>query len=290
MSCFIWLVLGAAVLVVGAVGLTQAGSMRWAKVTRPLMARLTAGQLPPRSAHYNVAELVGLPEPVQRYFRAVLTNGQPIITQASIEMTGSFNLSATDDQWRTFTSHHHVITHRPGFLWDARIAMLPGLTVHVVDSYVDGSGFLKASILGWVTLADMQGGGDIAHGEFMRYLAEAVWYPTALLPSQGVRWQAVDRRSANATLTDGDLALSLLFGFDEAGLIDSFHAEARGSMVGKLMVRAPWEGRFSNYQTRNGMLIPLSGEVAWLRPEGRKTYFKGVVTHLDVVVVSPAPC
>lgn len=35
--------------------------------------------------------------------------------------------------------------------------------------------------------------------ELMRLLGEAAWYPTVLLPGQGVRWQPVDDRSAEAT-------------------------------------------------------------------------------------------
>jgi hypothetical protein len=62
--------------------------------------------------------------------------------------------------------------------------------------------------------------------------------------------------------------------------IKSFRAEARGGMVGKVMVQAPWEGRFSNYQARGGMLVPLAGEVSWMRPQGRKVYFKGAVARL----------
>jgi hypothetical protein len=114
----------------------------------------------------------------------------------------------------------------------------------------------------------------------MRFFAEAAWYPTALLPSQGVRWAAVDDRSANATIVDGPLTLTLLFRFNAAGLIDSFRAEARGAGVGKDMVMLPWEGNWSNYQVRDGMTVPLTGEVAWMRPEGRKTYFRGTVTAL----------
>lgn len=75
----------------------------------------------------------------------------------------------------------------------------------------------------------------------------------------------------------------MLFRFDEAGLIESFRAEARGVMVSKVMVQAPWEGRFSNYQRRDGMSVPFTGEVVWMRPEGRKVYFKGAVAQL------PAP-
>jgi hypothetical protein len=96
-----------------------------------------------------------------------------------------------------------------------------------------------------------------------------------------VRWEAVDNRSANATLVDGPLTLTLLFRVNDAGLIDSFRAEARGGMVGKEMVMAPWEGNWSNYQTRDGMTVPFTGEVAWMRPEGRRPYFVGTVTSLS---------
>ena len=120
----------------------------------------------------------------------------------------------------------------------------------------------------------------------MRFFAEAAWYPTALLPSQGVRWQAVDDTCANATIVDGPLTLTLLFRFNDAGLIGSCRAEARGAMVGKNMVMLPWEGNWSNYQTRDGMTVPLTGEVAWIKPEGRKPYFLGTVTSLTYAFAS----
>ncbi len=158
--------------------------------------------------------------------------------------------------------------------------MLPGLTVRVVDSYIAGKGLLRAAILGLLTVADVSGGSEIARGEFMRFFAEAAWYPTALLPSQGVRWEAVDDRSANATIVDGPLTVTLLFRFNDAGLIGSFRAEARSAGVGKESVMVPWEGGFSNYQVRDGMTVPLAGEVAWVRPQGRKPYFLGTVNSL----------
>ena len=281
MTWFGWLVLITTVLVVAAAALTAVGAMRWAEATQSLTARLEARRVSASPARYDIDELEGLPVPVQRYFRVALTPGQRIVSAATIQMTGTFNMSATGEQWRPFTSRQRVITRRPGFLWDARISMLPGVTVRVVDCYIGGAGVLRASIQGLFTVANSQGGGEIARGEFMRYFAETAWYPTALLPSQGVRWDVVDDRSANATMVDGPFTLTLLFRFDDAGLIESFRAEARGGMVGKTLVQAPWEGRFSNYQIRDGMSVPLAGEVAWMRPEGRKAYFKGSVSQLS---------
>jgi hypothetical protein len=52
--------------------------------------------------------------------------------------------------------------------------------------------------MGLSALADLRCEGEIARGELMRYLAEAAWYPTALLPSQSVQWEALDDHSATA--------------------------------------------------------------------------------------------
>lgn len=286
MTGLLWLGVCLIVLAFAAVGLTALGERRWAREVNALQAAIEAsrmdGKLGPTALpkRHDARELEGLPAPVQRYFRAVLKDGQPIITAVTIDMAGTFNMSPSSEQWKPFTSRQRVVTRRPGFLWDAKIALLPGVTVRVVDSYIAGNGLLRAAVQGLFTMAEQRGGGDIARGEFMRWFAEVLWYPTALLPSQGVRWEAVDDHSANATMVDGTFALTLLFRFNEAGLISSFRAEARGGMVGDKMVMAPWEGTWSNYQTRDGVQVPFTGEVAWMRPEGRKSYFIGTVTAL----------
>ena len=285
MTWLLWLGLVLCLLAVAAVGLSAYGSNRWTDATRTLTRRLEAARIdekvrPPSPARFDLRELEGLPAPVQRYFRAVLKDGQPIIAAVTVELAGTFNLSATGEQWKPFTSRQRVVTRRPGFLWDAQVAVLPGVPVRVVDGYIAGEGLLHAAVLGLFTVADLHGGGEIARGELMRFFAEMAWYPTALLPSQGVRWDAIDDASANATIVDGPLTLTLLFRFNEAGLITSVRAEARGAMVGKEMVKIPWEGSWSDYQARDGMMVPLTGEAAWLRPEGRKPYFHGTLTSL----------
>ena len=285
MTWLLWIGLVLSLLAIAAVGVFVYGSKRWTESMRMLTGRLEAGRInekvrTPSPARFDSRELEGLPAPVQRYFRAALKEGQPIIAAVTVELAGTFNLSATEERWKPFTSRQRIVARRPGFLWDAQVSMLPGVVVRVVDSYIAGEGLLRATILGMFTVADVSGGGEIARGEFMRFFAEAAWYPTALLPSQGVRWEAVDDRSANATIVDGPLTLTLLFRFNDAGLIDSFRAEARGAGVGKEMVMVPWEGNWSNYQSRDGMTVPFTGEVAWMRPEGRKSYFVGTVTSL----------
>ena len=274
-----WFGVLVATLTVLVVGLMAYGSWRWNEGTTALLSRLEAARLPHAVARYDTREIQALPAPVQRYFRAALTDGQAIITAVSIRHGGTFNMSATVEQWKPFTSQQRVITRRPGFVWDAaHVMMFPGVPVHVHDAYIAGTGLLHGAVSGLVTVVDMAESPELARGELMRFFAEAAWYPTALLPSQGVRWEAVDDSSAHATLTDGPLTVKLLFRFNAEGLIDSVRAEARERVVDGKTVTAPWQGRYWRYAMQDGMRVPQDGEVAWILsegPEGEKPYWRG---------------
>ena len=256
------------------------GSRRWESVGKEMRVNLEAARLPIAGKTYDSKELMGLPAPVQRYFQAVLKDGQPIVAAVDIRHSGTFNMSATGEQWKRFTSTQRVITQRPGFDWEARIEMMPGLTARVHDAYIAGEGVLHATLFGLVSLANLRGTPEIAQGELMRFLAEAAWYPTALLPSQGVEWMASDDFSAKATLRDGETTVTLLFRFDDNGLIESVRAEARGRTVAGTVIPTPWEVRWNNYELRDGMHIPTGGAVAWMPPEGTKPYFRARITSL----------
>ena len=282
-----WIAWASAAGVVVFIALSAYGAWRWSAGTRALNERLDAARQAVAPARYDAArELDGLPAPVQRFFRAVLQDGQPMIAALSIEHRGTFNLAAEgSDQWKPFTSTQRVVTRRPGFVWNGRVNVLPGVGVQVHDAYVAGEGILHPAVLGLFTLVDLRGTdpepGSVAQGEFLRFFAEAAWYPTALLPSQDVHWTAVDDNAATATMRDGSVTATLLFRFDaRTGLVESVRAEARGRTVGKAVVMTPWEGRWSNYVEHDGLRVPTSGEVAWLTPQGRRPYWRGEVAAL----------
>ena len=267
-------------------GLSAFGAWHWSKATAALTARLDAACIAPAAARYSAAELSGLPAPVQRYFRAALTDGQRIVTRVTLTQSGTFNLSATAAQWKPFTATQRFTTARPGFVWDARIMMFPFVPVRVVDAFVDGQGLLRPAMLGLFDMGTQRGRGEIARGELMRHFAESIWFPTALLPSQGVTWTAVDDISASATMTDGPLSVTLLFRFGADGLVTSIHADGRAMQTGKTAVLIPWECRTSNVRTQDGMRILMTGEVLYLTPEGDRPYFKGTIRTLAYTFAS----
>ena len=284
-----WSALALGMLVAALLGLAAYGSSRWVEATQVLTGQMEAARLPMAVSRYDARELEGLPAPVQRYFRAVLKDGQPIVTGVTVQHTGTFNVTALGNRelWLPFTSEQRVVTRRPGFVWNARLVLVPGIAVLVHDAYAAGIGTLHPAMLGLFSLANQHGPGDIARGELMRFMMEAAWYPTALLPSQGAKWVAIDAESADATLVDGDISMTMRFTFDEAGLIEAIRADARGALVDGKIVMLPWEGRMSNYQERDGMRVPLTGEAAWAPPGPRKPYWRGTIVSATYEFAAP---
>jgi len=257
--------------------LTAYGRHAWSTATRARLAQVGASRVDPAVTIYQRDAIASAPAPLRRYLAAVLREGQPVVAAARLEHHGTFNLSAAGEQWKPFTSSETIVTNRPAFLWDGRVAVMPGVPALVHDAYVAGRGATHATLFGLFALANSEDGRELAQGELMRFLAEAAWYPTALLPGQGVRWQAIDDHAARATLTDGTLSVTLTFHFNDADLIDTVRADARGRITHGKVDMLPWEGRFWNYAQRDAMRVPLEGEVAWITPAGRKPYWRGTL-------------
>ena len=89
-----------------------------------------------------------------------------------------------------------------------------------------GKGELFWRLFSCFTLVDF-GGPEIDQSALVRYLSEACYYPTALLPSQRVKWTAIDDNHAKATLTHAQQKVSGVFKFNKIGQIVSMCSEDR---------------------------------------------------------------
>lgn len=222
-------------------------------------------------------DLAGLPAPVRRYFETVLRDGQPRISTARIEQHGEIRLGDDAASWHPFDATEWFTVDPPGFVWDATVRVAPLLSVRVLDRYREGRGGLEARLVSLVPVADAEPGPLLDEGELVRYLAEAVWLPTALLPDAGVTWRGIDDETAEATLVDGETTATLTVHVNDRGLIDRVHAAARPREVDGEHVPTPWTGTFEEYGERDGMLVPTRGSVGWDLPDGHRPYWRGTV-------------
>lgn len=223
-------------------------------------------------------QLVGLPDPVVRYFEFALTPDQSLVRAAHVRQAGMFALKP--GAWSRFTAVEHFTVRPPTLVWDARIRMAPLISVRVRDSYIDGVGATVAKIAGLVPIATLRGGPQMASGALLRYLAEAVWLPTVLLPSESVIWSAIDDNAARATITDRAISVSLDVGFGENGAIVSART-LRYRAVGRTFELAPWSARYRDYERVSGMMIPMASEVEWQLPGTAYPYWRGRIVRAE---------
>lgn len=257
-------------------------SRLWNRKNKLLVLQLWKDDATGKVAGYHSGVNAQLPDPVARYFQTVLPEGEKAPDQIYLAQSGQF-LAGEQQKWRNFTADQHFTVRPPGFVWNASIKMLPPVNVRVIDSYHDGKGTLNARMLGAFELVNESDKAELNAGELMRYLAEAVWFPYALLPENGVRWEPVDAHRAQAILNHEGNEVSLRFHFDEANLIEKVEAEARYREENGRYVPRPWSGYFWNYQRHHGMLIPMDARVEWNLPQGNFCYWKG---HIDKIEFS----
>jgi len=232
-----------------------------------------------RKAAFTPADTTELPTPVRRYLQRAIPEGHPLVDTARIEQTGRLRTGDASSAWYPFSATHRVTTAPPGFLWDATVRFAPLLTVSVRDSVCDGEGTAAVSLWGVVPLDGAGTSPEVVEAQLQRYLAEAVWYPTALLPREGVQWAPVDDRTAEATVECGGVSASLTFAFD-GDEVTRVEGERYRRVEGGFE-RTPWTGHWDGYERRDGLRIPLSGAVVWGLPEGKFRAWEGRVTDVE---------
>jgi hypothetical protein len=220
-----------------------------------------------------------LPEPVARYLGRALPAGPIPARAARLIQRGRFLVGGRS---RPLVAVQHLTASPPGFVWDASIAFAPLVSIRVRDSYVCGEAVMSARLLATMKLVERRGEEELVRGALQRYLAEAVWFPPALLPDAGVRWTARDSASAIASIADGPHRASLEFRFDSAGDVVEIFTDDRPRFVAGDYVPTPWTCRFADHAERNGMRIPLSGTASWRLPEGEVEYWTGRIAEVEL--------
>jgi hypothetical protein len=221
-----------------------------------------------------------LPGCVASYLRSVLQEGQPILRDARIHQLGEFRIKEKGG-WYPFDANQSVTTEPISFAWDANIRMSRIAHIKVHDEYSDGHGSMQAKLFGFVPFVNQRGAAELDTAALQRYLAEAAWFPTALLPGDRLVWQELDGRRALATLRNSGIEVSLEFDFNRNNEIDGVFTPGRYSFSHGKYELVPWGGYFRNYQEINHVRIPTEAEVQWIYRERSFSYFRGRIARID---------
>lgn len=196
------MIVGAVGLVVATLGAVWIGARRQQSALSAQLDRLReAGIARAAVAGRDVDSLETVPAPVARYLRRVLRTTNEI-QEVQLRQIGTLRADLNSDRWMPFVAEHIVVPPATGFVWNARIKVAPLLHVRVTDSLSEGRGAGQVSLLSALTVSAAADTPEMNSGSLHRYLAEAVWYPSALLPGPNLRWDAIDEtRALASTLT-----------------------------------------------------------------------------------------
>ncbi|GBE18485.1 hypothetical protein BMS3Abin16_01089 [archaeon BMS3Abin16] len=260
-------------LVVSISALLIWGRLSWSQYTTNLSEKVMNRAIETQEV-VDLDEVDELPSPVKKYFHHVLKKGQPIISKVFISQNGGFRAKPEMAGWSEMKAVQYFSSEPRAFVWDSQIFILPLVSINVCDSYIDGKGSMTGKFLSLFTLINSHDEEELNAGALQRYLAEAVWFPTSLLPSQGISWEEIDSSKAKATITDSGITVSLEFEFNERGEAVSVYTPGRYREVKGKYELTPWKGRFSNYIEVEGYRIPTKAEVEWHLKDKTYPYWK----------------
>jgi hypothetical protein len=268
-------------VIVGVVGAVVIGGIRWRAAVEEQDEALIDSQ-----SEGTPLENELLPEPVRRFMGRAVPASAPNIGLARLTQSGTFQMGEGDEGWRPFESTEVMSGVTPGFYWDAAIKMAPGVIVRVRDSYINGSAEMVGKILGIVPVVDAPDDVELRQGALSRYLAESAWIPTRLRMGPGLTWRGLGRDSAEATLVDGAISVSLRFTFDAGGDLVEVYGQRQREAGGEY-IETPWIGRFRDHRKVAGYRIPFYGEVAWVIAGEEQPYWRGTIVDAEFNVVRP---
>lgn len=212
---------------------------------------------------FHTQQLFGLPEPVQRYFKYILKDGQSYINDVKITHKGLFK-TGLDKKWVPITGEQYATTQHPGFIWKGVTSFFTAR-----DMYIADKGRLIVLLLSLFKVVDAKG-ESYDQGELLRWLGESVMYPTNLLPSDRLEWKAVDLNTAKLRFNHNKLELFFDVTFNELGEI--VQMETKRYMDNTKL--ETWLIKCADYKEMNSIKVPTTFEVLWRLKEGDFSYAK----------------
>jgi hypothetical protein len=232
-------------------------------------------RLPDQPTKIGEAEIAHLPEPVQRWLRYAGVVGSERPATVRLKQEGEFRLSE-DKDWMPYKAEQYFTTDPPGFIWSASFEMVPLLSVHGRDRYMNGQGDIDMRLLSLIPVAKKVGSG-LNQGALLRYLGEIVWFPGAALGPY-ITWLEIDSTSAKATMSYQAMTVSATFTFDAQCQVTSITAQRYNDAKGK---NETWTIPIRTHGEFNGIRVPVEGEGAWNYNTGDFTYIRWRITDIE---------
>lgn len=218
-----------------------------------------------------------LPLPLQKW---ILTNGavgKQMVNNVYLEQDLLLLMKPGQKEWNKGKAKQIFTTSPPAFNWDISMKLNRLLPVVGRDKFVDGQGEMNIKMFSLLPLANAKNNSKIDQASMQRYLAEIVWFPSAVL-SPYISWKTLDAYSVQATMEYNGTIASGVFYFNENGSFQKFVALRYKGVDDKQALQ--WTVTALRIEERNGIKIPIECEATWKLANGDWTWLKLKITNI----------
>ncbi len=172
-------------------------------------------------------------------------------------MRGQFGLGTKDAPNYLPMKAEQILASPDGFVWKLKAGH--GLMrIAGSDAAVGQTSWSRFWLAGILPVARAGGTPDHARSAFGRHVAEAIfWTPAALLPKEGIVWEAVDRSTARVTVSYGGQEQTVQVTVDDDGRpVKVSFLRWSNANPDKTYRLQPFGGYLSNFREFEGMTLP----------------------------------
>ena len=222
--------------------------------------------------YFNYSLIEVQPKIIQKFFRAVIDDSSQ--TPNFITLNQSGNIKTEENyNWLNIKSIEYFTAQKPNLLWDAEIGNSKFFWIEIVDSYLKNKGNTLIKINSSITIGDSWG-IEIDKSNLFKYLSEAVYFPTSLLPSKNLIWNILDSNSAEVKFTDKNTSLVAKIFFNTNGTIKKIETLDKFRPMNNNYKESLFTIYFFDYKKHSSFLIPTYCEVEWELEKGKFKFGK----------------
>lgn len=218
-------------------------------------------------------EIENLPEILQKYFKKVITKKTNKPQFITVKQSAQFKTDE-NSEWKPITATEYFTTDKINFLWDAVMSSSNFFWVRAIDSYINGKGNMLIKLNSSITITDAWS-IEMDKSGLVRYLSEALLFPTSLLPNKHLVWNVLDSNSAEIKFSNNNYSVVAKVFFAEDGTIYKLETMDKYRTTDAGYVKTLYSTNYYNYKLmKNGFYVPTYVEVEWTLPEGNFKYGK----------------
>jgi hypothetical protein len=222
---------------------------------------------------FNHEELKDHPELIQNYFSKVVKEDSEIPLFISVKQKSEFKTDL-NSEWFPMSADQYFTTNEPNFVWFSELETSSFFWINAIDSYINGTGNMLIKFNSSITIADSWG-IELDKSGLFRYISEAVFFPTKLVPSENLSWNVLDSNIAEIKFENGDLSVVAKLFFNSDNLIERIETYDKYRAFDDGFRKSLYSVYFSRYKLMaNSFLVPTYMETEWTLPSGLFKYGK----------------